>query len=120
MPDARRKPRIEPLVIRTRILGDETGSGYLVNLSEGGAFLTSATRLAVGDVVQLKCTLPWALGRFVARARVVWRTEDLDSRDPEQPEGFGVAFVDLGDEAREKLQLYTQRFLQLAAGLESA
>jgi len=119
MEDLRKQPRIQPLVIRARVLHKgESRSGYLVNLSEGGAFLAGGEPLAVGDLVELSVALPWALGRLEARAKVVWRTEDFASRDQQQPEGFGLAFVDLSDEARGKIRLYTQRFFQLAGQLE--
>ena len=119
MEDLRRKPRIQPLVIRARVQHEGASrSGYLVNLSEGGAFLASGEPLAVGEVVELSVTLPWALGRLEARAKVVWRTQDFAARDQQQPEGFGLAFVDLSDEARGKIRLYAQRFFQLAAQLE--
>jgi len=76
--------------------------------------------LAIGDIVRLRISLPWKLGEVETEAKVVWRSAGSrkDGENENEPEGLGLAFTHLEQQAGEKLQKYMNRFSQLAALIE--
>jgi hypothetical protein len=118
--DMRGSDRLDPLVIRTEVnYGHTTQSGYLTNLSEGGAFLAMDELVPIGHKLQLRITLPWNLGGVSAEAQVIWRTYEAGPRAHRLPSGLGLSFIELSDEGRERLRRYMQHFHQLVAQLEA-
>lgn len=74
-----------------------TSTGRLVDLSEGGAFIDTATPFEEGTELDFRLELPGESEPVVGRAVVRWRQETV---------GMGIRFVGLDDEDRERLRFY--------------
>lgn len=117
----RKNNRFGPLLIRAECWKDDDPlDGYLLNLSQGGAYMATHSTLIIGDTVRLRISLPWKLGEVKTEAKVVWRSGKprKDDSETDITEGVGLAFIHLEHEAGEKLQLYMNRFSELAALIE--
>jgi uncharacterized protein (TIGR02266 family) len=101
-------------MIRTQYQsGNYSGESYLLNLSEGGAYLAAKESLANGETVRLEISLPWELGLMRAESRVVWRSDTIFDTESELPPGTGLEFTHLESDDRDKLRSYVRRFNQL-------
>lgn len=103
---------LAPTIIRAEI--EQHGArreGYLVNVSLGGAFLTMVEPPPSGERSELHLLLPWGVGECRVHAKAVWQQKD----DEDRAIGAGIAFVDLSSDAKEKLQSYLDRFVELSA-----
>jgi Tfp pilus assembly protein PilZ len=117
--EKRRYDRIQPLVIRTKfIYRDDKQSGYLTNLSEAGAFLTTEEQIPVGDKLTLRISLPWQIGEIAVEATVEWDHFGPTKTEEDQPQGVGLSFQDLTPAAKEKIEMFIHRFHTLVAQLE--
>jgi hypothetical protein len=68
----RRYPRAGPVIIRCEFsYRASAAEGYLVSLSEAGAFLSTDERIAVGERLVLRVSLPWQMGEIHAEAEVI-------------------------------------------------
>jgi CheY-like chemotaxis protein len=95
----RKHERLECLTIEAEFKhGDQVGCGYVIDLSEEGAFLETATLCPVGDLIRLRIFLPSNLGEITAEAKVVRHSDGAGDRG-EEPRGMGVSFVELIDES---------------------
>ncbi len=104
--------QLAPTIIRAEIeQGGERREGYLINVSLGGAFLTMTEPPAKNKMSELHLLLPWGVGECSVKAKAVWQQKD----DTKRVIGAGVSFVDLSDDAKEKLQSYLDRYVELAA-----
>lgn len=114
-PQLRKHIRYGPIVIKGELLGPaKTFSGYLTNLSAGGAFF-HAEELPENDlVVELVFDLPGDIGRCEGEVKVVW----LRSDGPETKRGAGLSFRELSEESRVRLSAYLERFEALAADVD--
>jgi uncharacterized protein (TIGR02266 family) len=112
----RQHPRL-PLVVRAllRIEGAEQ-TGYLTNLSLGGAFLATEKPLPAGTMIDLLVFLPWKLGEFEAEASVVWSSGKEGSET--DPPGVGLRFSRLDSHAETSLRRYVEKFFRLVAQIE--
>ncbi|MFQ5790452.1 MAG: PilZ domain-containing protein, partial [Acidobacteriota bacterium] len=91
--ESREDRRLGPIIIRARFRIDgQDREGYLTNLSAGGAFLATEESLEIGESLDLKITLPWALGEVWVEARIVWSTERAGRAAQHLPLGVGLAF----------------------------
>ena len=109
-------PRL-PLVIRAEIQIDGTPhTGYLTNLSLGGAFLATEKMLPMETPVHLHVFLPWKLGDFEAEAKVVWSSGKEGTET--DPPGVGLKFTGLDSHADSQLRGYVDKFFLLVAQLE--
>jgi Tfp pilus assembly protein PilZ len=114
--DLRKHPRISPLIIRVHYeSGGNAKEGYLLNLSQGGAFLATNELLPIEEVLKLRIDLPWDLGDISVAAKVVWRSDMLSPASSESQEGLGLTFTDITPQASEKLQSFLEKFARLAA-----
>jgi len=109
--EQREYARFAPTVIRSDAEWDsERIQGYLMNLSLGGAFLALSDPPPPETLVTLHVVLPWGLGECALPARCVWEQQDHEGRAV----GAGVAFEELPEEQRAKLQAYLDRYAELA------
>ena len=60
---------------------------------------------------KLHLLLPWGVGECSVQAKSVWLQKD----DRKRVIGAGISFVGLTDSAKEKLQSYLDRYVELAA-----
>lgn len=103
---------LAPTVIRAEVdHGGERREGYLINVSLGGAFLTMNEPPPKNKISELHLLLPWGVGECRVKAKAVWQQKD----DAKRVIGSGVSFVDLSDDARQKLQSYLDRYVELSA-----
>jgi len=112
--DQREHPRLRlaPTIIRAEIERDgQNLEGYLINVSLGGAFLSMDEPPPDGATSELHVLLPWGVGECHVQAQSVWQQKD----DLDRSIGAGIAFIDLTDDAKEKLRVYLQRFEKLSA-----
>ncbi len=104
--------QLAPTIIRAEIeRGGERREGYLINVSLGGGFLTMAEPPPKNKMSELHLLLPWGVGECRVKAKAVWQQKD----DAKRVIGAGVSFVDLSDDAKQKLQSYLDRYVELAA-----
>jgi len=75
-------------------------AGLTGDLSEGGLFLATWRKVAVGAQLELALSLPD--GPVLARGRVRWVRDVMESGAP----GLGVAFDELSDEARSRIEAF--------------
>jgi Tfp pilus assembly protein PilZ len=118
MIEKRIHPRLGPLVIKTVFTaGSDHREGYLTNVSVGGAFLAVEDPPPLGAEVEVRAILPWRLGELRAAARVAWRcTAGRDGSG--KLAGVGLAFENLDPKSKELLDLYLQRFTELASRID--
>lgn len=113
-PHHREHERWGPVVIRaSTVVGDESVSGYLTNLSFGGVFFHGDKQIEVGSELVLSFELPWDLGACEARCTVSWGR----SEGPERQRGSGMRFDELEARTEDKLTTYLQRFARMAQSL---
>ncbi len=106
------RAQLAPTIIRAEIeQGGERRAGYVINVSLGGAFLTMAEPPPKNKMSELHLLLPWGVGECRVKAKAVWQQKD----DTKRVIGAGVSFVDLSDDAKEKLQSYLDRYVELSA-----
>lgn len=109
---AHERVALAPSIIRAEIEhGGTKREGYLINVSLGGAFLTMTEPPAKNKTSKLHLLLPWGVGECSVKAKAVWQQKDGTKRVI----GAGVSFVDLSDDAKEKLQSYLDRYVELSA-----
>ena len=117
----RKHQRISPLIIRAYYQhGGNPKEGYLLNLSQGGAFLATNELLPIEEILSLRIDLPWDLGDVSVEAKVAWRRDRHQCAPEESPEGLGLTFTELTPRAGEKLQKFLDKFAQLAAQIEES
>lgn len=77
--------------------GGHTRKEFLVDLSDGGAFIRSPSPIPIGHEVELHVKPPHALLGFTLKGRVAWQ------RNTGQATGFGVEFTDDDEGIRARL-----------------
>lgn len=106
--------RLAPTIIRAEVeLDGKRREGYLINVSLGGAFLSMDDPPETDTTTDLHMVLPWGVGECHVQAQAVWQQTD----DQARPIGAGISFVDLTDDAKEKLRGYLDRFEELSADI---
>ena len=84
-------------------------TGFSVDLSTGGLFLTTSFPLDVDEKLSLIFSLPDSDRSISCKARVAWTNPEHDPRKPELPPGVGVQFVDMSLEDMKSLKLFLER-----------
>lgn len=114
---ARSSPRFSPTLIEAELgLGTSKLSGYLTNMSAGGAFFQGDALPEKDTVPDVRFELPGGLGAIATKACVVWaRSESTDGE-----RGVGLAFEGTSEADKKKIQAYLERFQQLAADMDLA
>lgn len=77
-------------------------SGLSGDISEGGLFLSTYRAIAIGSPVALEFSLPGAQEAVRAKGEVRWLREHSTG----QPRGVGIAFEELADEDRERIERF--------------
>ena len=112
---ARSHPRFSPTLIEAELrLGTSKLSGYLTNMSAGGAFFQGDALPEKETVPDVRFELAGGIGAVATKARVVWtRSESTDGE-----RGVGLAFEGLSEADKKKIHAYLERFQQLAADMD--
>ena len=86
-----------------------TLSGFTVNMSQNGLYLAADVEVEKGTQIELIFALPDPIGAIIqTQGRVAWMNTSKSRRKETLPEGFGVEFVSLPDEAREQVGRYLE------------
>lgn len=78
----------------------ENYTGTIMNLSEGGAYIVSATELAAGNLIQMRFEIG-TVEITHAVAQVAWTEEKGSPDSPDSRFGLGVKFIDIQEGAKE-------------------
>jgi hypothetical protein len=89
-------------------IGERTHIVGLADVSVTGAYLTTRAPLSVGDTHLLKLLMVPEKIEMALQAEVV-RVAQEDHESTDHPRGVAVRFLDLDDEARDRLQVYVAR-----------
>jgi len=112
--------RVSPLTISAVCKTPErVGQGYVLNLSRGGVFLSSDVGFEMGDRFRLRFFLPFQLGQVDARVQVRWCTHDTENPPQQLRSGFGLEFIEIELEMRDKISQFIKKFVELAEQLKS-
>ncbi|OGU11520.1 MAG: two-component system response regulator [Geobacteraceae bacterium GWC2_58_44] len=89
--------------VKYRIFGI-TLSGYIGNLSQNGVYIVTDSEVETDAMVDLIFALPEPSGWIIqVKARVAWLNTKKVRHKPSLPEGFGVEFIGLSDEATREI-----------------
>ena len=114
--ELREHKRHAPTILRAEVeRGGALRTGYLLNVSLGGAFLTTDDPPSPEEALLVHILFPWGMGECALKARTVWLQTDERNR----PIGAGICFVDVCDDDRKKLTSYLERFAELEAQITS-
>lgn len=86
-----------------------TLSGYIINLSGNGVYIATDSHVEKGALLDLIFALPEPSGLIIqTKARIAWVNSKKARQKPSLPEGFGIEFVSLADEAARELGRFIQ------------
>ena len=84
-----------------------TLSGFAANLSQNGMYVAADVQVEKGAQLDLIFALPEPVASIVqAKGRIAWLNTSKARKKPSLPEGFGVEFISLSNEAREQIGRY--------------
>jgi two-component system, OmpR family, alkaline phosphatase synthesis response regulator PhoP len=84
-----------------------TLSGFIADLSQNGAYVATETDLEKGTLLELIFALPDPFGSIIqTKGRVAWVNAKKSRHKPSLPEGFGLEFVEVPDEAAKELACF--------------
>jgi hypothetical protein len=89
-------------------VGDRTHIVGLADVSVTGAYLTTRAPLSVGDTHRLRLLMVPERIEMALRVEIV-RLAQSDHESTDHPRGVAVRFLDVDDEARQRLQEYVAR-----------
>ena len=89
-------------------VGERTHIVGLADVSVTGAYLTTRAPLSVGDTYVLRLLMVPERIEMALRAEVV-RVAQSDHESTDHPRGVAVRFLEVDDDARERLQVYVAR-----------
>ncbi len=89
-------------------VGERTHIVGLADVSVTGAYLTTRAPLSVGDTYVLRLLMVPERIEMALRAEVV-RVAQSDHESTDHPRGVAVRFLEVDDDARERLQIYVAR-----------
>lgn len=88
-----------------------TLSGFIVDISHGGLYLAGEAMLNQGTMLDLVFALPDPIGSIVtAKGRVAWTNTRKMRRKPCLPEGVGIEFTSVNEEAARELDRFLDTF----------
>ena len=86
-----------------------TLSGFVENLSQNGLYLVADVEVEKGSQIDLIFALPEPAGSIIqTKGRVAWLNISTERKKAALPEGFGVEFIGLSDEAKEQISRYIE------------
>ncbi len=103
-PDSRRNPRASVYVSIDVFSEHNFWTGLTMNMSEGGVFVATHHRVAVGTTLVVNMMLPFESQAIVTLAEVRW-TRDYTG-DADVPPGLGLQFVNLDESSLAKIRKF--------------
>ena len=84
-------------------------SGEVYDVSGNGIYMATNYVVRVGTVLDVAFVLPDAAGTLIeAKGRVAWLNTPESRLKPALPDGFGIEFLDLGEEIRRALSRHVE------------
>ena len=94
-----------PFVRRCRVqFGGESASAFIVNINVLGAYLAHDVMPALGREVVCRFQVPGREGEVEVRGVVAWTNPSQEHPVHSLPPGFGVAFRELSEDARGRIE----------------
>jgi Tfp pilus assembly protein PilZ len=94
----------------------ETDSGFIVNINALGAYVAHDVMPALGRVVNFRFTVPGSERELVLDGVVAWTNPQQEHPVHSLPPGFGVAFRNVSDDARTRIEQIVFDYLARQAG----
>lgn len=109
MPEYKEKRRFPRVMVRA-LVDYESQNTYLYdyseNLSQGGIFIQTDNPLKIGELIDLKFSIPDIEKVFQIKGEVRW----VEHQGNKQiPKGMGIEFKDLTEDDRELLKEYLSK-----------
>jgi DNA-binding response OmpR family regulator len=98
--------RVPLRIAVTAVVGSLRVAATLRDVSDGGAYLTSAKPCEVGTALRIE--FPLGTGHFALEATVVHRLAEGDPARPDREPGMGVQFGQLSEAQRRRLTEFIQ------------
>lgn len=87
-----------------------TLSGYILDLSQHGAYLSTGYELEKNAVVEMVFSLPEPESAIIqAKGKVAWLNTVKVRQKINQPEGFGIEFTEISDDCVRALSRFLKR-----------
>jgi len=96
--------------------GGQSDSAFIVNINVLGAYVASDTMPALGRTVVFRFQVPGSERELVADGVVAWTNPQQEHPVHSLPPGFGVAFRNLSDDARSRIEQIVADYLSRQAG----
>jgi CheY-like chemotaxis protein len=87
-------------------IGDATRTGFILNLSVGGAFLHTRAELLTGSMLRLRFSIPGVNMVFDIKAIVRWATDEVTSKTLFG--GYGLMYTSITPKEQEALESFTE------------
>lgn len=107
-----------PFVRRCRLdyPGGDSDSAFVVNINILGAYVASEVMPALGRPVVFRFNVPGSEREVAVDGVVAWANPKQEHPVHSLPPGFGVAFRNLTDDARERIEQIVFDYLARQAG----
>jgi len=91
--------------------GGQTDSAFIVNINTLGAYVAHETMPSLGRTVVFRFQVPGSEREMVADGVVAWTNPQQEHPVHSLPPGFGVAFRNLSDDARSRIETIVGDYL---------
>ena len=91
--------------------GGESDSAFIVNINVLGAYVANEKMPALGRTVVFRFQVPGSERELVADGVVAWTNPQQEHPVHSLPAGFGVAFRNLSDDARSRIEQIVHDYL---------
>lgn len=98
--DKRKKDRVKVNIPVFYGFEDKMEKGLILDISEGGAFLSGDVKLKEEALLELKFLIPDTNILIKTWAKIVWINNEKNKRKQKYPEGMGVEFLNLSKDHR--------------------
>lgn len=94
----------------------ETDSAFIVNINALGAYVAHDVMPALGRVVSFRFAVPGSERELVLDGVVAWTNPQQEHPVHSLPPGFGVAFRNVSDDARTRIEQIVFDYLARQSG----
>ncbi len=104
--DKRKRERIKVNIPAFFGFEDKMEKGVLLDISEGGAFLSGDVQLKEEAIMELKFLIPKTNILIKTWAKIVWVNSEKNRKNEKYPAGVGVEFLNLGKDYRAAIKKF--------------